>query len=145
VYASARSVHLKRVAVAVLAALRMPEYASVLRAALASDDDQLTAEAARGLAAVGDVEAVDLLLDVLGDRTRPTFVAEAAAVALGKIGDTRAVSVLEAAVRSSAWSLQSSAAEALIGLGGEGADALQRSIRSGRPLERVHAQAALDR
>ncbi|MBA3717669.1 MAG: HEAT repeat domain-containing protein [Actinobacteria bacterium] len=142
---SARSEHLRRVAVAVLAALRLPAYAPLLRAALASRDDGLTVEAARGLAALGDVEAVDVLLDVMRDRDRPAFVAAEAASALGKIGDPRAVPVLEAALRSDTWSLQSSAAEALAELGGDGADALQRAIRSGRPLDRAHALAALDR
>jgi HEAT repeat protein len=142
---SARSVHLRRLAVAVLAALRLPAYAQVLRAALASKDDGLTVEAARGLAALGDVEAVEMLLDVMRDRERPTFVATEAASALGKIGDTRAVPLLEAALRSEHWSVQSSAAEALVELGPEGADALRRAIRSGRPLARAHALAALDR
>jgi len=145
IYATARSEHLRRLAVAVLAALRLPAYAPVLRAALVSKDDELTVEAARGLAAVGDFEAVGQLLDVLRDRERSTFVAAEAASALGRIGDTRAVPLLEAALRSQAWSLQSSAAEALAELGREGADALQRAVRSGRPLESAHALAALDR
>lgn len=145
IYASARSDHLRRVAVAVLAALRTPVYAPVLRAALASKDDELTVEAARGLAAIGDIGAVNLLLDVLRDRDRPTFVATEVASALGKIGDPRAVPLLESALRSESWSLQSTAAEALAELGREGATALQRATGSGRPLERAHALAALDR
>jgi HEAT repeat protein len=144
IYRSERSDHLRRLAVAVLAALRLPAYAPVLRAALASMDDALTVEAARGLAAVGDVEAVDLLLNLVRDQSRPTFVATEAASALGKLGDTRAVPVLETALRSESWALQSSAAEALAELGREGTEALHRAARSGRPLERAHAVAALD-
>jgi HEAT repeat protein len=142
---SGRSVHLRRLAVAVLAALRLPAYAPVLRAVLASKDDGLAVEAARGLAALGDVEAVEMLLDVIRNRERPSFVAAEAASALGKIGDARAVPLLEAALRSENWSVQSSAAEALVELGPEGADALRRAIGSGRPSSRAHALAALDR
>jgi hypothetical protein len=142
---SAQSVHLRRLAVAVLAALRLPTHAPVLRAALASNDDELVVEAARGLAALGDVEAVEMLLDVMGDRMRPTFVATEAASALGKIGDPRAVPMLEAALDWDDWSIRSSAAEALVELGQQGADALRRVFWSGYPLARAHTLAALER
>jgi HEAT repeat protein len=139
------SPEVRRLAAAVVGELRLAEHVDALRRALESEDDELTARAARGLGMIGDDGALYRLLELLDDKDRIWFVRLAATDALGVIGDQRAVELLEHELNSDGWLLQAKAAKSLRLLGGEGEGALQRALDS--PLETVrdHARVALER
>jgi HEAT repeat protein len=138
-------VELRRLAAAVLGELRLADHAEALRGAISSDDDEVAASAARGAGFIGDAEAVEPLLALLGDRRRSWFVRAAAAKALGAIGDPEAVPALEAELAEEVWWVQANAADALALLGPAGRSALERAAASVRTDLRGHAVAALDR
>jgi HEAT repeat protein len=143
--ATTRSAQLRALALAVIGELRLSDQAPLLRSALASDDDEIAARAARGLGLIGDVESVTELEELLERDGRSWFVRAATAKALGAIGDPRAVRVLEWQLRDDSWRLQANAAEALAQLGLDGSQALERALGSERESVRSLARAALDR
>ena len=73
-----------------------------------------------------------LLLEGLEDEA--WVVRSQAAVALGRIGDGRAVRPLEQALTDAAWWVRANAAEALRACGEPGRDALRRALVVGRPV-----------
>lgn len=135
---------LRRLGVAVIAERRLAQFAPELRAMLSSEDAELVARAARGLGAIGDIDAVDELLTLLEDESRPGFCRVVAANALGGIGDPRAVPALSAALERGDWILRDRAAASLGLLGDPGDEALRRVRASGPPDARVHAEVVLD-
>ncbi|HWW67000.1 MAG TPA: HEAT repeat domain-containing protein [Solirubrobacterales bacterium] len=139
------SPELRRLAAAVTGELRLAEHVLALREALGSEDDELAARAARGLGAIGDAEAVDLLLGPIEDDSRASFVRLAATGALGAIGDPRSVGPLEHELHSAGWLLQSKAAQSLRLLGMTGEEALRRALGSPVTAVRDHARVALER
>lgn len=137
-YARTRSHELRRLIAAVVGELRLFEAVEVLRDAVGSGDDELVARGAHGLGAIGDVEALPRLLELLRS-SRPVFVRVQAATALGAIGDPASTGALAEALRDDAWLLRDRAAAALTHLGAEGRAALARAASDGDP----HARAAL--
>jgi HEAT repeat protein len=136
---------LRRLAAAVAGGLRLAEHSDRLRAALASDDDELVARAARGLGMIGEVDAFDALLALLEDPGRAWFVRVAATNALGALGDPRAAPALRRELEGEDWLAQSRAADALGLLGGAGEAELREALAS--PVESTgdHARVALSR
>lgn len=139
-----RATALRRLAAAVIAELRLAQFAPQLRVALASDDDELVARAARGLGTIGDVDSVDELLSLLEDDERAAFCRVVAANALGAIGDPRVVPALAGALEDGDWLMQNRAAAALALLGEPGRVALERARSSSGEDARAHAGVALD-
>jgi HEAT repeat protein len=134
---------LRRLAFSVIAELRLAQYQPELRDALRGGDDELTARAARGLGAIGDMTAVDELLALVEDSSAAWFCRVVAAGALGAIGEPRAVPALETELEHGDWSMRVRAAEALSSLGEPGIEALRRAARSEDPEIRSHALAVL--
>jgi HEAT repeat protein len=139
------SPELRRLAAAVAGELRLAGEIPRLREALGSEDDELTARAARGLGMIGDDGALAPLLALLEAEDRPWFVRLAATDALGAIGDSRALVPLEQELKSPDWLLQAKAARALRLLGSEGEGVLRRASRSPEVAVRGHARMALER
>lgn len=140
-----RSADLRRIAAAVIGALRLADHAPLLRRALEGDDDELVARAARGLGSIGDVDAVDRLIELLDDRGRTWFVRLAAAEALGEIGDPIAAPVLEGVLYDDNWQLRARVARSLRLLGPAGEPGLDRALAATAPGVRAQAIVALDR
>ena len=142
---STASRELRRLTAAVIGALRIAEHAELLRDALRSDDPELVARAARGLGAIGDMDATDRLLELMAEHQRPGFVHQAAAEALGALGNPDAVGPLERELTDGhGWSEQSTAAQALRRLGPPGETVLSNALRSRDAAVRAHAQVALE-
>lgn len=139
------SPELRRLAAAVVGELRLAEHVGALRQALDSEDDELSARAARGLGMIGDDGAFDRLREMVEDDDRTWFVRLAATDALGAIGDPRAVEPLEHELNSDGWLLQAKAAKSLRLLGGVGEEALKRALGSRAETVRDHARVALER
>jgi HEAT repeat protein len=140
---TAASPELRRLAAAVVGELRLAQHSRLLREALASDDDELVARAARGLGLIGDVEAVDALLGMIEQPDRSLLVRIAATSALGGIGDPRVAPALGRELEADDWLLQERAAESLHLLGGEGDEVLRVALTSTVQSAREHAQVAL--
>ncbi len=132
----------KAVAATVAGQLRLPEHAPLLRACL-GERDELAAVAASGLGMIGDVDSVAALTDLAGDSRRAPSARAAATVALGSIGDSSALPMLDCLLHATDWSLRACAAAALSRLGNPGMAALRRAAISSRPDVAVQAEAAL--
>lgn len=132
------SPRIRRLVTAVAGALRLMEYAPAIRHELSSDDGELAAAAAQAAGSIGDLLALDALIVLARDKARPEHVRAAAATALGRLGDERAVPTLEALLCSDRWILQRVAAHALGTLGPRGEDVLRRT-------DSPHAVIALSR
>jgi len=106
---------------------------------------EFVARAARGLGAIGDMDATDRLLELMAEHQRPGFVHQAAAEALGALGNPDAVGPLERELTDGhGWSEQSTAAQALRRLGPPGETVLSNALRSRDAAVRAHAQVALE-
>jgi HEAT repeat protein len=127
------SLELYKLVTSIAGQLRLSELTPVLRENLQSDDDELVALSIRGLGQMGDHGAFDHLLGFLENGDCAPDVRIAAAQALGRIGDTRAVPSLESALASSNWTLQQSAAYALAQLGEPGHEALLKATSEAQP------------
>lgn len=136
------SPELYRMVTRVAGSLRLADLTPVLRANLASDDDDLVTSSIRGLGRIGDLGAFDRILALLEDEERPEHVRAAAARALGRLGDPNAVAPLERLLDASSWSLRQCAALALAQLGEPGEAALRRAA-SERSPGREHALAVI--
>jgi HEAT repeat protein len=132
------SLRIRRLVTAVAGALRLSEYAPIIRRELESPEAELASTAAEAAGLIGDLEAYEGLLALARDESRPEFVRASAATALGRLGDERAAPALEELLLSGGWDLQTAAAQALGILGPSGEDVLRRT-RS------FHAPVALGR
>lgn len=134
-------------AITVVSELRLSQHLSSLRACLAGrgdeSADEVAASAAHGLGLIGDVGAVDALIDLAADNSRAPTARATAVQALGSIGALRAVPVLEAELRMPCWPVRAAAASALAGLGELGVEALRRAAKSEDDQVRVLSEAAL--
>ena len=114
-----------------------------LRRALADDDDELVASAARALGQLGDARATPALVELLcGDRA--WFVRVAAAAALGALEDPTATPVLVEALNADEWDLRNAAARALVALGPDGLDAVNGAIGATSGAGIAHFAGLLD-
>ncbi len=141
--APGHSPELNRLAAAVIGELHISEHAELLLEALDSPDDELVARAARGLGAIGDVDAVQRLLQLLDEPDRAWFVRLASVGALGQIGDPNAVEAVERELYSDNWYLAEKSATALSQLGAAGQMALDRGLGSHNLVARGHAAVAM--
>jgi HEAT repeat protein len=116
---TATSPALRRMLAAIVGELRLAEHAALLRAALDDPDDELASRSARGLGLIGDDASVETLARVLGDTGRVQRVRATAAMALGWIGDRRALASLRTAASSPDWAVSTAAADALVLLGAD--------------------------
>jgi HEAT repeat protein len=140
-----RSTAVRRLTAGVIAELRLAEHAPLLRATLGDPDNELVTRAARGLGAIGDFDAVDALLEMVGGNERPWFSRAVAAGALGAIGDPRAVPALETLLETEdRWLMRDRATAALSRLGEDGHAALGRALESSAPEVRQLAMVALE-
>ena len=137
------SPELSRLAASVIGELHISEHAELLLEALDSPDDELVARAARGLGAIGDVDAVGRLLRLLEEPDRAWFVRLASVGALGQIGDPTAVEALERELYSENWYLAEKSATALRQLGAAGEAVLDRALGSHNLEARGHAVVAM--
>src|SRR5260370_38750122 len=104
----------------------------VLRVALIAEGAELVGSAVRGIGLIGDGFSVHAPVAILRDPRRSDSAQDAAAQALGWIGDSRAVGPLRSALRSGRWRAEPSATAALIDLGDAGGAAAPRP-RPGEP------------
>lgn len=130
------------IAVRVAGALRLAQYAVLLRDCLAGGDE-LAATAAEGLGAIGDIDSVAALTELAAADGRPAAVRATAAAALGRIGADSAADVLGGLLGSADWSLRAAAAAALGELGPPGAAVLRRAVTAGPEPGRAQAAAVL--
>ena len=92
------SAAVRAAAAAALRNIRGNTEGAALVEVLSDADDRVVQEAVRTLGAVREALAVEALVAVIEDETRPVFVRRDAAWALGKIGDGAARDVLERVV-----------------------------------------------
>ena len=130
------------IAVRVAGALRLAQYAVLLRDCLA-DEDGLAAASAEGLGAIGDIDSVAALTLLAGSAGRSAPTRAAAATALGRIGDDSAAEVLGGLLGSADWALRAAVAVALGELGPSGAAVLRRAVTAGPEPGRALAAAVL--
>jgi HEAT repeat protein len=133
---------LYRMVTHVAGSLRLAQLTPVLRRNLESSDSDLVASSILGLGRIGDLEVFDQLRSLLEDERRPEAIRTAAARALGRLGDPRAVAPLERLLDAPSWPLQECAAQALAQLGEAGGEALER-IATDSTSGREHALAAI--
>ncbi len=116
-----------RLAAAALGEIRTGAAVPELTVALHSGDDELAATAARSLGRVGDIGAMNELVDLLrGDRT--WFVRVAAASAIGALDTPVAAPALVGALSAEEWDLRNAAATALSKMGNAGFDAVLHDL-----------------
>jgi HEAT repeat protein len=134
-------------AITVVSELRLSQHLPSLRVCLADrgDDsaDEVAASAAHGLGLIGDTEAVDALIDLAADTSRPPTLRATAVRALGSIGALRAVPVLEAQLLTPGWPVRAAAASALAGPDEPGIAALRGAANSTDAQVRMLSEAAL--
>lgn len=112
-------VETRRLAAATLGELRAHAALPELLAALAAQDDELVARAARALGRIGDNVATGPLVDLLLTPRR-WFVRVAAASALGGLDDPKAAPPLTVSLAAADWDLRNASARALVALGEAG-------------------------
>jgi bilin biosynthesis protein len=122
--------------------LRLAQHAPLLRECL-GENDEVAANAARGLGRIGDFESAADLRDLAGDQGRSPRARAAAVTALGWIGGPSAVAALERQLTGGDWLVLAAATEALARLGGPGEAVLTAAAASARPDVSALAEAAL--
>jgi HEAT repeat protein len=133
--------------VILLSGLDSPEARDLLLGILSSsDDDEVKAAAALGLGCIGEIRAVEHLLEILESGNDDLMYACAAA--LGDIGDSRAIDPLIELLKIDRLAIPQTAAEGLGKIGAEAKRALptlEELAERGNEAERRYALEAIAR
>jgi HEAT repeat protein len=133
---------IRRIAVTVVADLRLAELSGLLLACLYGPDE-LAAPAAYGLGRIGEFGASGALARLAADGGRSVAARSAAIEALGALGDPDRGELLAGLLAAPEWPVRNAAAQSLAELGEPGAAVLRRAVAAGHPLTAPLAEAAL--
>lgn len=101
-----------------MAAIGVPAVDALL-ALLGEQDPDLRFRATSRPGTIGDPRGVEPIAGLVADASQPDYIRDAGAVALGKLGDERAVPALEAAAASDQQRVRNAGVEGLHRLRGE--------------------------